>query len=298
MKHRLIGIGEVLWDMLPQGRQMGGAPANFACHAAALGAEAHVLSRVGNDEPGRSIISRLALLDVATNAIQIDPQFPTGTVDVELAPDGQPRFTILQNVAWDHIADEASGRQLVLDADAVCFGTLAQRNSVSRESIRSLLKSLPTDKLRIFDVNLRQDFYSPEIIEVSLNLANILKVNETELPILAELFHLAGDEQKQLTALAERFALQVVAYTRGSAGSLLYAAPHWSHHPSIPVTVADTIGAGDSFTAALAMGLLEGWPLSEVHHRAASIAAYVCSQPGATPALPEDLRAAYLAIDD
>lgn len=294
MKRNVVGLGELLWDVLPGGRQLGGAPANFAYHAGALGAEARVISRVGRDADGRGLVARLTQLGIGTTCIEEDPVAPTSTVTVSLGADGQPAYTIHENVAWDALAGEAAARQAVASADAVYFGTLAQRSETSRRAIRTLLGLVPPTSLRIFDVNLRQHYHSRAIIEESLALADVLKLNETELPQLGEMFHLSGDERTQVDSLARRFALRVVAYTRGGRGSLLRAAGEWSEHAGLPTIVADTVGAGDSFTAALALGLLAGWPLDTVNARATALAAYVCSQPGATPPLPEPLRAPFL----
>lgn len=294
MNRNIVGLGELLWDMLPGGRQLGGAPANFAYHAGALGAEARVISRVGRDADGRELVARLAQLGIGTACIEEDPVASTSTVTVSLGADGQPCYTIHENVAWDALAGEAAARQAVATADAVYFGTLAQRSETSRRTIRTLLGLVPPTALRIFDVNLRQHYHSRAIIEESLALADVLKLNENELPQLAEMFHLSGDERAQVDALARRFALRVVAYTRGGRGSLLRTAGEWSEHAGLPTIVADTVGAGDSFTAALALGLLAGWPLDTVNERATALAAYVCSQPGATPPLPEHLRAPFL----
>jgi fructokinase len=290
---KVVGVGELLWDLLPGGRQLGGAPANFAYHAHALGAEAWVVSRVGRDEPGRELVRRLKRLGLATEAVEEDPAAPTGTVTVEIRADGQPHYTIHEGVAWDRIAGEAAGRRAVAAADAVCFGTLAQRGEISRRSIRALVKAAPADSLRILDVNLRQDYYSREVIEESLALANVLKVNETELARLADMFGLPGDERGRVAELAGRFGLRAVACTRGEGGSLLHAQGRWSERPGEPVKVADTVGAGDAFTASLSLGMLAGWPLDEVHRRASEVAGYVCSQPGGTPELPESLRAPF-----
>lgn len=290
MNFKIIGMGEVLWDLLPSGRQMGGAPANFACHARALGAEARVISRVGNDELGREVLARLQNLGVATDSIEVDPVLPTGTVGVEIAPDGQPQFHIHENVAWDAIQGEAPGRKAVAEARAVCFGTLAQRSAKSRESIRSLVAETPRVALRILDVNLRQHYYSREIIQESLALANVLKISDAELPRVAEMFNLSCDDRAQLAQLAERFQLRAVAFTRGRNGSLLFCDGRWAEHAGVPAQVVDTIGAGDSFTAAMTIGLLSGWPIDEVNLRANEVAAFVCSQVGATPALPATLR--------
>ena len=296
MSFKLVGLGEVLWDLLPGGRQLGGAPANFTYHARALGADARIISRVGHDDLGREALERLTKLGVPTDCIEVDPTRPTGTVGVEVAADGQPHFTIHEHVAWDALGGEPAGRLAVAAADAVCFGTLAQRSEPSRSSIISLVAAAPPHALRILDVNLRQNYFSNRLINESLAFANVLKLNETELPQLAALFDLTGDERSQIRQLAERNLLRVVAYTRGGRGSLLYSDGQWSELDGVLTQVADTIGAGDSFTAAMTLGLLAGWPLDEVHRRASEIAAYVCSQSGATPELPERLRARFLAI--
>lgn len=293
MSFKLVGIGEVLWDLLPGGRQLGGAPANFAYHAGALGAQARIVSRVGSDANGREILEQLRTLGVPTDCIEMDSVAPTGTVSVEVTADGQPRFTIHENVAWDRITGEGNGRQAVAAADAVCFGTLAQRSDVSRRAIRALLKIAPAQSLRILDVNLRQHFYSGDLIEESLALANVLKVNDTELPRLAEMFRLTGDDRAQINQLADRHHLRAVALTRGGRGSLLFANGRWSNHPGTATKVVDTVGAGDSFTAAMTLGLLAGWELDRINAQANQVAAYVCSFAGATPPLPGQLREAF-----
>lgn len=295
MSPRCVGLGEVLWDELPAGRQPGGAPANFAYHAAALGARAEVVSRVGADAAGRELVARLAGLGLGTAGIEVDPVAPTGTVTVRCDAAGQPAYVIHENVAWDHFAGEAAGRRAAAAADAICFGTLAQRGAVARASIRALVALARPGALRILDVNLRQHYHSRELIAGSLALANVLKLNETELPLLAELFALSGDEPAVVAALADRFALRAVAYTRGERGSVLFADGVLVEPPGLPVRVADTVGAGDSFTAAFALGLLAGWPLATIGARATAVAAYVCSQPGATPPLPAELRAPFVA---
>jgi fructokinase len=183
----------------------------------------------------------------------------------------------------------------VAAADAVCFGTLAQRGEVSRRSIRTLLRAAPAESLRILDMNLRQGSYSRQIVEESLALANILKVNETELKLLAEKFGLPGDERARIAALARRFQLRLVASTRGEGGRLFHSKGRWSERPGVPVKLVDTVGAGDSFTAGVALGMLAGWSMDEINRRAGAVAAFVCSQPGGTPELPEQLRAPFLA---
>jgi fructokinase len=293
MNFKLVGIGEVLWDLLPGGRQLGGAPANFAYHARALGADSCIISRVGSDSNGRDLLHRLQQLGVPTDCIEIDPAAPTGTVSVEVTPDGQPCFTIHEHVAWDRIAGEEPARHAVAEANAICFGTLAQRCEVSRTAIRRLVRSTPPEAWRVLDVNLRQHFYSREIIEQSLALANVLKVNDAELPLIGEMFGLAGDPRSQLADLAARFQLRLAACTRGAHGSLLLAGSRWSDHPGVPAKVVDTVGAGDSFTAAMTLGLLAGWDLDEVNLRANQIAACVASSAGGTPPLPPELRSPF-----
>jgi len=293
MSRLCVGLGEVLWDELPGGRQLGGAPANFAYHAAALGARGAVVSRVGADPAGEAIGRRLRELGIATEGVERDPVAPTSTVTVNLGPGGQPRYTIHENVAWDFLAGEPGGQGLVAQADAICFGTLAQRSPVARESIRRLLGLARPGARRILDVNLRQHYHSPELIAASLALADVLKVNDAELPLLAAMFGLPATERAQVEGLARKFNLRAVAFTRGARGSLLWAGGEWAEHSGVRTEVVDTVGAGDSFTAALALGLLAGWPAAVISERATAVAAFVCSRAGATPVLPEELRAPF-----
>jgi fructokinase len=290
---KVIGIGEILWDLLPQGRQLGGAPANFAYHARALGAEARLVSRVGKDTLGQEALERLMKLGLATELIELDDVAPTGTVTVALSTDGQPRFSIHEDVAWDFIRGTAAARNAVADAHAVCFGTLAQRREPARSAIRSLVAAAPASALRILDVNLRPPYISKNHVEESLALANVLKLNEVELPQLAQMFGLKGDERSQITQLADQFNLHCIAYTRGADGSLIRAAGRWSENPGVRTNVVDTVGAGDAFTAAMTLGLLNRWDLDEISRRANDLAAWVASSAGATPSLPEKLRAVF-----
>jgi fructokinase len=293
-KFKIVGIGEVLWDLFPSGKKMGGAPANFACHARALGAEARVVSRVGDDALGREILERLRALGLATDCISLDPTHPTGTVTVQLATDGQPHFIIHEGVAWDHLVADSTSVAAVAAADAVCFGSLGQRCVPSNMAIRTMLSASPPKALRIFDVNLRQDFYSRELIEGSLEVANVLKLNDTELPVLARLLGVkALSDKEQLAELVERFGLRLVVYTCGARGSTLYDGTRWTEHTARAVEVKDTVGAGDSLTAAVTMGMLAGWDLETIGERANEIAAYVCSCEGATPPMPAHLRAPF-----
>jgi fructokinase len=291
---RVVGIGELLWDLLPTGAQIGGAPANYAYHAGALGAEARAISRVGADALGRELISQLDVLGVSTQYVQVDDALPTGTVAVEIDGAGQPHYHITAAVAWDHLQVTPDALMVASSADAICFGTLAQRNVVARDAIRALVAASPSDALRILDVNLRQHYFSPALIDESLMLATVLKVNDVELPQLAAMFGLTGSEHAQMVQIAERWQLRAVALTRGDKGSALLTQQAWSEHPGVRVVVADTIGAGDAFTAAMTLGLLQGWSLDDVNAQANLVAAYVSSQPGGTPALPADVSAAFV----
>ena len=294
VQYRIVGIGEVLWDLLPTGAQLGGAPANFAYHAFALGAESCVVSRVGDDTLGHDIIERMAALGVSTDCIQLDASRPTGTVAVEVDAEGQPQFDIRRDVAWDYLTADAAALRAVAGADAVCFGSLAQRADASRDAIRTLVAASPSDALRILDVNLRQQYWSRAIVEESLALATVLKVNDAELPRLAEMFALTGDVRSQIDQLADRWQLRAVAYTRGACGSVLRTAHEWSEHPGVVTSVVDTVGAGDAFTAAMTIGLLSGWALDEVNAHANRVAAFVASCSGGTPALPPEILAPFL----
>ena len=284
-----IGLGEVLWDLLPGGRQLGGAPANFAYHAHALGAESLVVSRVGRDDLGRDLVEHLNALGLVTSGISVDPAAPTGTVSVTLDPTGQPTYTIHTDVAWDFLEAGPEVLRAAAGADAVCFGTLAQRHPVARDSIRRLLQATRPEALRIFDINLRQRFWSREVIVESLALANVLKLNDEELPILMDLLGWpCEDDQGLMARLAQRFDLRAVALTRGARGSLLWTADRSWNWPGSDLKVADTVGAGDSYTAALALGLLSRKSPEDILRIAHRVADFVCTQPGATPPMPAD----------
>ena len=290
MSFKIVGLGEVLWDLLPTGPELGGAPANFACHAYALGARAQVITRVGNDRYGNRIVRRFEELGLAGVAVQVDDAAPTGTVTVTLSGNGIPEFTIHENVAWDRIAVTQSALAAVREADAICFGSLAQRNEISRQAIQRLVAAAPAAAWRIFDINLRQHFYNRDIIEHSLKLANVLKLNDTELPIVARMFGIEGVASHVIETLAKQYGLLVVALTRGEDGSLLYQRGRWSEHAAGKAAIKDTVGAGDSFTAALCLGLLGRMDLDEINAAANQVAAFVCGCAGATPQLPDELR--------
>jgi len=294
MGFRVIGLGEVLWDLLPSGPQLGGAPANFACHAHQLGAQAQVITRIGNDDLGKRVLQLFGQMAIGPGTVQVDERLPTGTASVTLDRHGTAQFTINERVAWDALALTGEALEAVRNAHAVCFGTLAQRTPAAASVVQQLVAATPRESLRIFDINLRQGFYSVETVERSLKAANVLKLNDHELTVLAQMFDLSGNVNQLIVELAGRFDLQLVALTRAECGSLLYQLGRWSEQPGRNQKVVDSVGAGDSFTAALAMGLLHQFTLDDIHRIAADIAGYVCSCPGATPALPMHLRSVFL----
>lgn len=287
---RIACIGEVLWDLLPAGPQLGGAPANLACHVAQLGGAAALISRIGRDEFGRRARTGLERHGVLLDSLQEDPSFPTGTVSVELDASGHPRFTIVEPVAWDHLEATPSALSTIRSADALCFGTLAQRSPASRQSIEALLEAAPPSQLRLCDINLRDPFHTPEVIESSLRAANALKLNETELPELGRIFGLPAEPRVAVEILAARFHLNWVLLTLGASGSRVWSEGQWVVDPGRKVTVRDTVGAGDSFTAAFVVARLLNWAIPDALQAATDIAAYVCTQSGATPKLPADLK--------
>lgn len=287
----MVGLGETLWDVFPDGAVWGGAPANVACHAAGLGAESFMVSSVGCDELGERGIAALESHGIDCRHVQRDPRHPTGTVTVSLGPAGDASYVFASDTAWDHLAWEPSLGDLAARASAVCFGTLGQRAEESRRMIRRFLTAAGK-AVRVFDVNLRQAFYSPELIRESLDLANVLKLNDDELPVVAAACGVSADDPVAVVReLAERHGLRLVALTRGAAGSLLVADGVVSTRPAEARTIVDTVGAGDAFTAAVVMGLLGGRPLETMHDHAARLAAFVCGHRGATPQIPAELRA-------
>ena len=290
MEPRIIGVGELLWDMLATGPRMGGAPANFTCHTRALGADAAVISRVGSDKAGTRLLDNLRNLGVNVEAITVDSANPTGTVEVTLGADGQPHFEITRSVAWDHLESSPAAIRLANTANAICFGSLSQRSLTARTHICELVKAVPAQALKIFDVNLRGDFFTSDILDESLQLANVCKLSDSELPAIAGKLGLQGHENDQLKQLIDRYELRLVVYTRGDRGSILMNGTSHCEHAGLTTEVRDTIGAGDSFTATVAMGILQGWNLEEISDVANRVAAFVCSQNGAIPPLPTALR--------
>jgi fructokinase len=280
-----IGLGELLWDMFPEGKQLGGAPANFAYMTSLLGDEGIVASRVGSDALGHAAGRRLERLGVRASHLQIDPDHPTGTVKVSVDPAGQPTFEIAESVAWDFFAWTAEWRTLAERADAVCFGSLAQRCPQSRATVRAFLRAVRPGTTRVFDVNLRQSFYDAETLSESAKLADIMKVNTDELAIVAKLLRIPFiyDELRAAHWLRDILGLKLVCITRGAKGSLIVSADETSEHPGYRIHVADTVGAGDAFTAALVYHYLRRASVPTLNEAANRMGAWVSSQVGATP---------------
>lgn len=277
----IIGIGEILWDILPNGKHLGGAPANFAYISKQLGNNGIVLSRVGNDEFGKEILSELKLKNISTDLIQIAAENPTGIVKVRLE-NGQPNYEIVENVAWDFLEFTENWNNVAERCDAVCFGSLAQRGKISRETIRKFVEK--TKGLRIFDVNLRQNYFSNEILHESFRLANIVKLNHEELPIISEIFEIEGAKLiEKAEKLLLEFDLKMICVTRGGNGSLLITQDAVSEHKGLKIKIADTIGAGDSFTAGMTHGILRDWTLEKINDFANKVGAFVASNTGAMP---------------
>lgn len=277
-KHKILGFGEVLWDVFPDGERLGGAPANFAVHAASMGADAFLVSCVGRDQRGDEAIRMLQQRSVNTDFVSRCDK-PTGAVEVALT-DGQPKYTICEDAAWDHCPWNASLAALAGSLDAVCFGTLFQRSAASRQTLRKFLQLTREDCLRVFDVNLRQEFYDEETLLTSLGLANVLKLNDEELPVVAKITGIEAEPESASKALVAKYDLDLVALTCGSAGALLTNATEQNHCPALDVEVSDTVGAGDAFTASIVIGLLKLQAIETLNRNANQAAATACSRAG------------------
>lgn len=282
----LVGLGEILWDVMPDGKRLGGAPANFAYHAQALGCRGVIISAVGEDSPGREILSQLRCWGLCCDYISIDAAHPTGVVTVSLDGMGQPRYHIHTDVAWDFIRWSPGLERAVQGADAICFGTLCQRTPVSAGTIRCLVTRCPAACLRVLDLNLRQHYWDLQTIEALLDVTDVLKLNDEELSVLAQPLQLLDEPARALRQLNSRYRLRLTALTRGGAGSLLCSGGETSEHPGFVVNVVDTVGAGDAFTAALITGFLRGHDLDRLNEDANRVASSVCTRAGATAGTP------------
>jgi fructokinase len=286
-KFIIAGIGELLWDVLPEKEVIGGAPVNFAYHVTALGAKGVPISTIGRDARGETALAELHKRGVDISAISISDEYVTGYVIAMVDKEGKASYSFPDEVAWDHLMINEHAANLRKSLDAVCFGSLAQRSEHSRRVIHSFLDALRPEAVKVFDINFRQDFYSRQVIESSLQRTDILKLNEEELPVLARLLELQEPDDRWLHALITRYHLKMAILSKGAGGSLLLTPDQSSEHSGIVTDVQDTIGAGDSFTAAATIGYLQGLGLDDINEQASRVAAYVCSQQGAMPPLPD-----------
>ena len=293
MNNYVVGMGEALWDVLPEGKKIGGAPANFAYHVSQFGLPSCVVSAVGEDALGKEIVDNFT--SKGLNQLIAEVPYPTGTVQVEIDQAGVPQYEIKENVAWDNIPYTAHLESLAEKTRAVCFGSLAQRNVESRNTINRFLDAMPQndDTLVVFDVNLRQGFYNKEILCNSMKRCNILKINDEELVTVSRMFGYPGiDLQDKCWILLGKYNLKMLILTCGINGSYVFTPGNVSFQPTPKVEVADTVGAGDSFTAAFISSILKGKSVAEAHSLAVQTSAFVCTRKGAMPILPEELTTA------
>lgn len=289
MKRLVVGLGEVLWDMLPEGRKIGGAPVNFAYHAGQFGINTMAVSAIGNDKLGEDTIAEMNGKHL--NHIFPSVPYPTGSVQVKLDEKGVPAYDIKENVAWDNIPFTNEIESVARNCQAVCFGSLAQRNAVSRSTIRKFIESTPSGCIRIFDINLRQNFYTSNVIRDSLEHCNILKINDEEIMLVSRMFNYdSSNIENVCRTIMEDFSLEMVILTCGTKGSYIFTKGGVSFMPTPKVNVADTVGAGDSFTGSFCAAILRGLPVAEAHKKAVEVSAYVCTQNGAMPEIPESMK--------
>lgn len=291
MKRFVVGLGEVLWDVLPEGKKLGGAPANFAYHAGQfLGMDNTIaISALGDDPLAEETIEALKEHELSYLLPRVP--YPTGTVQVTLDGQGIPSYEIKENVAWDNIPFNDDIADIARNCRAVCFGSLAQRNSVSRTTIQQFLDATPADCLRIFDINLRQHFYTKKIIQDSIHRCNILKINDEELELVGQMFGYPDlDFENKCWLILGKYNLDILVLTCGTNGSYVFTPGNISFLPTPKVQVADTVGAGDSFTGSFVASILEGKNVAEAHHIAVQVSAYVCTQNGAMPSLPAQFQ--------
>ena len=291
MNEIIVGMGEALWDCLPEGKKIGGAPANFAYHVSQFGFDSRVVSAVGQDANGEEILDVFQQRKLKSVIEQVP--YPTGTVQVTLDAVGVPQYEIKEGVAWDNIPFTDELRNLALRTRAVCFGSLAQRSVVSRNTINRFLDTMPDieGQLKIFAINLRQNFYTKEVLCESMQRCNILKINDEELVTISRIFGYPGiDLQDKCWILLAKYNLKMLILTCGTNGSYVFTPGEVSFQETPKVPVADTVGAGDSFTAAFTASILSGMPVPEAHKLAVEVSAYVCTQSGAMPELPAALK--------
>jgi len=288
MEQLIVGLGEALWDILPEGAKLGGAPANFAYHASQFGHHAVAVSALGNDALGDQTVAEFDKMGL--DYVMPRVAYPTGTVGVELDAEGIPTYDITADVAWDNMPFTPEIEAVARNSRAVCFGSLAQRSQVSRETIHQFLDATPDDCLKIFDINLRQNFYTKEVIQTSLRRCNILKINDEELVIIGRLFGYPGlDIENKCWLILGKYDLDMLVLTCGTNGSYVFAPGFKSFQETPKVEVADTVGAGDSFTGSFVAAVLAGMPIPEAHRLAVTTSAFVCTQKGAMPKLPDEL---------
>lgn len=295
MNDVIVGMGEVLWDMLPEGKKIGGAPANFAYHVSQYGFDGYVVSAVGDDKLGNEILE--SFNNRCLNYLIQRVPYPTGTVQIELDEAGIPCYEIKENVAWDNIPFTVDLEKLAKKTRAVCFGSLAQRNTVSRETINRFLDVMSdaAGQYRVFDVNLRQGFYDKEILCNSMKRCNILKINDEELIAVSRMFEYPGiDLEDKCRALLSEYGLEILILTCGVNGSYVFTRENVSFVNTPKIEVADTVGAGDSFTATFISAILKGKSIREAHELAVEVSAYVCTQNGAMPELPISIKSRLL----
>lgn len=289
MDEILVGLGEILWDVFPEGKVLGGAPANFAYHVSQFGLNGYAISAIGKDTLGDEILQTLDNKTLNFHLEKVD--FPTGTVQVTLSGKGIPQYEICEGVAWDNIPYSKEIEALAKRTKAVCFGSLAQRNDISQNTINQFLDNVPENTIKIFDINLRQHFYSKELIDNSLKKCNMLKINDEEVILVAGLYGL-GDLSEMETAryLMQTYQLNMLVLTKGVDGSYVFTPNKTSFLPTPIVEVTNTVGAGDSFTAGLVASLLKGKSIKESHQKAVEISAFVCTQQGAMPQIPDFIK--------
>ena len=287
-KRMIVGLGEALWDVLPEGKKLGGAPANFAYHTGQFGLDTLAVSALGEDRLGDETIA--AIEEHGLNYMMPRVPYPTGTVQVTLDDEGIPAYDIKENVAWDNIPFTDEMKAVAQNCRAVCFGSLAQRNVVSRETIKKFLSTTPDDCMKIFDINLRQNFYTKEVIDDSLHLCNVLKINDEELVVIGRMFGYPGlDMQDKCWLLLGKYNLDILVLTCGVNGSYVFTPGAMSFYETPKVEVADTVGAGDSFTGTFCACILKGKSVADAHRIAVDASAFVCTQKGAMPKLPDTI---------